>query len=84
MRVDLDELDRGQIAWSEIGDLIAIDVALDKLGALDPRLEQVMEMRFFAGMAVPEVAAVLGLSEPTIKRDTRTARAFLVSELANP
>lgn len=81
IRVDLDDLDRGQIEWSEISDLIAIDIALEKLGALEPRLEQVMEMRFFAGMAVTEVAAVLGLSEPTVKRDTRTARAFLGSEL---
>ncbi len=82
IRLDLTQLDRGQIEWREISDLIAIDAALDKLGALDGRLEQVMELRFFAGMAVTEVAALLQVSEPTVKRDTRTARAFLMSELS--
>ena len=56
-------------------------MALSKLGTLDERLEQVMELRFFGGMSVSEVASLLGCSAPTVKRDTRTARAFLASEL---
>ena len=53
--------------------------AMRKLGELDPRLEKVIELRFFAGLDVDEVAEVMGLSAPTIKRDTRAALAFLSS-----
>lgn len=61
--------------------LVAIDMALGKLAELDERLAQVMEMRFFAGMEVEDVARALGVSVPTIVRDTRTAKAFLQREL---
>lgn len=61
--------------------LVAIDAALARLEAMDPRLVEVVELRFFAGLDVVEVAELLGVSEPTIKRDTRTARAFLSREL---
>ena len=77
----LGHLEQGHVEWQEISDLIAIDEALVALGKLDPRLEQVLELRFFAGLPVAEVAEVMGLSEPTIKRDMRAARAFLASEL---
>lgn len=61
--------------------LIDIDRALAKLAQLDDRLAQVIEMRFFAGLEVTEIADILGVSEPTIKRDTRAAKAFLQKEL---
>ncbi len=61
--------------------LIAVDAAMAKLAALDARLAEVIELRFFAGMEVEELAEVLGVSVPTIVRDTRTARAFLQAEL---
>ena len=61
--------------------LIDIDRALAKLAQLDERLAQVIEMRFFAGLEVTEIADILGVSEPTIKRDTRAAKAFLQKEL---
>lgn len=61
--------------------LIAIDDALKKLAERDPRLVQVIELRFFAGMEVEQLADVLGVSVPTIVRDTRFARAFLEREL---
>jgi len=61
--------------------LIAIDVAMTRLAALDERLAEIVELRFFAGMEVEELAEVLGVSVPTIVRDTRTARAFLQAEL---
>lgn len=61
--------------------LLAIDAALTKLEKLDPRLARIVELRFFAGMGVTEIATILGLSEPTIKRDTRAAKAFLQREL---
>jgi RNA polymerase sigma factor (TIGR02999 family) len=63
-------------------ELVQIDAALSKLQALDPRLVQVVELRFFSGLEVVEIAELLGVSEATVKRDTRAARAFLEKELA--
>lgn len=63
-------------------ELVLLDAALGKLGGLDARLAQVVELRFFTGLEVTEIAELLGVSEATIKRDTRAARAFLQKELA--
>ena len=62
--------------------LVAIDSALEKLATLDERLVRVVELRFFAGLDIPEIAELLGVSEPTVKRDTRAAKAFMHRELA--
>lgn len=75
---------QGLAVDSQAEQLVQMDAALQKLAALDPRLVEVMELRFFAGMEVGEVAAMLGVSEPTIKRDTRAARAFIARELGQP
>ena len=61
--------------------LVAIDAAMQKLSLLDQRLVSVVELRFFAGLEVAAIAELLGVSEPTIKRDTRAAKAFLQREL---
>jgi RNA polymerase sigma factor (TIGR02999 family) len=58
-------------------DLLALDEALDNLAALDRRLARLVELRFFAGLTIAESADVLGVSEPTVKRDWRKARALL-------
>jgi len=83
-RLDLKQLELGQIEFSELADLIAIDEALTELGRLDPHLEDIMELRFFTGMSVTEAAELLDCSEATIKRNTRVARAFLASKLVPP
>jgi RNA polymerase sigma factor (TIGR02999 family) len=57
--------------------LIALDDALARLGAAEPRLMQVAELRVVMGMQVSEIADALGVSEPTVKRDWQRARAFL-------
>ena len=57
--------------------LIALDDALARLGAAEPRLMQVAELRVVMGMPVNEIADALGISEPTVKRDWQRARAFL-------
>lgn len=57
--------------------LVALDDALSRLGAVDPRLMQVAELRVVMGMAVAEIAAALEVSEPTVKRDWQRAKAFL-------
>ena len=61
--------------------LLAIDEALTQLSALDPRMADVVECRYFAGLNIEETAAVLGVSDRTIKRDWRTAKAFLAQAL---
>lgn len=62
-------------------DLIALDEALRRLGALDPRKVQVVEMRFFGGLSLEDAAEVLGVSTDTIGRDWNAAKAWLLREL---
>jgi RNA polymerase sigma factor (TIGR02999 family) len=80
--IGLDDLEAESIPVDAQAErLVAIDIALSKLADLDERLAQVMEMRFFAGMEVEDVAKALQVSVPTVVRDTRTAKAFLQREL---
>jgi RNA polymerase sigma factor (TIGR02999 family) len=58
-------------------DLIALDEALIELSRLDERLAETVELRYFAGLSVEEVAEARGVSPRTVKRDWRKARAFL-------
>ena len=62
-------------------DLLALDAALDRLQGETPRLARVVELRFFAGLALEEIAGLLDVGERTLKRDWRKARAFLLAEL---
>jgi RNA polymerase sigma factor (TIGR02999 family) len=62
-------------------DLVALDEALNRLSELKTRAAQIVELRFFGGMSVEEVATFLGVSERTVKDDWRTARAWLRAEL---
>ena len=62
-------------------DVEALDEALDRLGLLDPRLVQIVELRFFGGLTIEETAQMLDVSAPTIKREWATARAWLRREL---
>ena len=62
-------------------DLLALDEALSRLAAKEAQLAKVVELRFFSGLDVVETAEVLGLSESTIKRDWRMAKAWLRREL---
>lgn len=65
-------------------DLAALDSALIRLGVIDPTLTELVEMRYFGGMTITDIAAVSGLSEPTVKRRWQVARAWLVDALENP
>jgi len=62
-------------------ELLRLDDALGSLAALEPRQAQVVECRFFGGLEVAETAAALGVSEATVLRDWRAARAWLAREL---
>jgi RNA polymerase sigma factor (TIGR02999 family) len=62
-------------------ELLALDEALKKLATFDERKCRVIEMRSFGGMSVEETARALGISEPTVKRETRLAQSWLRHEL---
>ena len=62
-------------------DLVALDEALMALSEIDRRKSQVVEMRFFGGLSVAEVAEVLNVSEETVMRDWRLAKVWLLREL---
>jgi RNA polymerase sigma-70 factor, ECF subfamily len=76
---DLDELP--QPAAEDV-DLVVLDDALSRLTALDARQGQIVELRFFGGLSVEETAAVVGVSERTIKREWQLSRAWLRREIA--
>ncbi len=62
-------------------DMLALDVALTRLAALDPAQAQMVELRFFGGLSIEETAEVLGTSPATVKRSWASARAFLHREI---
>ena len=61
--------------------LLDLDRALERLTEVDERAARVLELRFFVGLSVEETAEVLEVSAPTVKRDWRTARAWVRKEL---
>lgn len=61
----------------------ALDAALRDLEVLDPRQAKIVELRFFTGLSVPEVAEVLGISAATVKREWTTAKHWLRRELGS-
>jgi RNA polymerase sigma factor (sigma-70 family) len=64
--------------------VLALDAALERLAALNPRHARVVECRFFGGMTVEETAAVLEVSAGTVKRDWNLLRQWLGRALADP
>ena len=74
---------------TEVGDSVAmaedeildVDAALTELARLEPRLARVVEMRYFAGMKETEIAAALGLTDRTVRRDWEKARLLLAAAL---
>lgn len=66
---------------AESHDVIALDEAMTELARFDARAAQVVEMRFFAGLADAQIAAALGISERTVRRDWDRSRAFLALAL---
>lgn len=68
-------------ALADDGRVVAVDDALADLAKVNPRLAQVVELRFFGGLTEAEVAAALSLSERTVKRDWEKARMLLAAAL---
>lgn len=67
----------------QAAELVGIAECLEKLERIDPRARQVLELRFFAGLELPDIAEILNVSEKTVQRDTRFAQAFLQRELGH-
>jgi RNA polymerase sigma-70 factor, ECF subfamily len=63
-------------------DIVDIDSALTQLAAVDPRLVQMVEIHYFAGLSSEETAAALGISVATLHRDLRTAKAWLMKSIS--
>lgn len=82
MGVELDEREIAIPALAE--ELVALDRALERLEASDPRLARLVEWRYFGGMTDGELARALDRDERTIRRDWEKARAFLVRDLGGP
>ncbi len=78
-RITLD--DTLQLAAERGADLVALDDALNTLAGLNERQSKIVELRYFGGLSEEEVAEVLQISERTVRRDWRVARAWLQTEL---
>lgn len=71
------------ISYSRSAEMIALDDALNRLAILDERKTKVVEMKFFGGLKVEEIAEVLKVSPETVKRDWGFSRTWLLRELSN-
>jgi RNA polymerase sigma factor (TIGR02999 family) len=79
LRITLDEMAIVSVQKDE--DLIAMDDALKRLAAIDPRRARMIELRFFAGLTVEETAQALKISGQSVHRDWQLARAWLLQDL---
>ena len=79
-RVEIPENSSSGIRMDE--DLLALDVALERLQALDPHLARVVELRYFAGLTEQQIAELSQRSERSIRRDWQKARLFLLTEVS--
>ena len=78
-RITLSDLDIG--APETDLDVLAVNDALDRLAAEDPRLAEMVNLRFFAGMSIADTAQALDMSPATVKRDWVFARAWLYEQI---
>jgi RNA polymerase sigma factor (TIGR02999 family) len=69
------------LAVPDSEELLALDQTLRRLAEIDPRQSRIVELRYFAGLSVADVALLLGLSERTVLRDWNMAKAWLYGEL---
>jgi RNA polymerase sigma factor (TIGR02999 family) len=74
--------DAPEVGLKRDPDLVALNDALETLFKMDPRKEQVVEMRFFGGLSIEESALVLKVSPETVRRDWRLAKVWLLRELS--
>jgi RNA polymerase sigma factor (TIGR02999 family) len=65
-------------------DVTRVDQALSELERLDPRQSQIVELRFFGGLTVPEISSAMGISAATVQREWALAKIWLHRELSRP
>jgi len=65
-------------------DVTRVDQALSELERLDPRQSQIVELRFFGGLTVPEISSAMGISAATVQREWALAKVWLHRELSRP
>jgi len=78
-RLSLEEA--AEFSGEQAGEIIMLDDALTSLARLDDRKARVVEMRYFGGLTVEEIAAALGVSTATVTREMRLAQAWLLREM---
>jgi len=77
-------LDEALVTSEEKGaDLLALDEALERLAAIDPRQSRVVELRIFAGLTLEETAQALNISPSTVRREWSMAKAWLHRQIKN-
>jgi RNA polymerase sigma factor (TIGR02999 family) len=81
VRISLDESIRVPLKEQD-PDILALDDALKSLAEVDPRQSRIVEMRYFTGLSIEEVAEVEQISPTTVKREWRTAKLWLYRELS--
>ena len=79
----LDDSALAIVATQRGDEVLALEEGLEKLMAIDPALGRLVELRFYAGLELAEIAAIVDRSERSLKRDWRRARAFLYAELGD-
>jgi RNA polymerase sigma factor (TIGR02999 family) len=79
-RISLNDVD--QFTVEQGLDLEALDEALKRLEQIDPPQSRIVELRYFSGLTIEEIAEVMGISPATVKREWSTARAWLRRELS--
>ena len=80
LRVSLDET--AAVTEAQSAELLAVDEALEKLSAMDARKGRIVELRFFGGLTEEETAEVMSISVPTVQREWRAAKAWLLRMLS--
>jgi RNA polymerase sigma factor (TIGR02999 family) len=81
---DLERVSLGEAEGAldmQLDEILALDAALDQLNAVNERLRQIVELRFFGGLGQEEVAEILGVTTRTVERNWLKARLFLLREL---
>jgi RNA polymerase sigma factor (TIGR02999 family) len=84
--VDVYQEDNEQAMGFSAGeiDVLEIDEALERLAELDERLAQTVELHYFGGLTYQETAKTLGISEATVHRDLRLAKAWILKQIKSP
>jgi len=80
-KVSLD--DAFMFSEQKADELLAVDDSLDHLAKVDPRQARVVELRFFGGLTVPEIASAMAVSTATVKREWATAKLWLRRRISN-